>query len=215
MNSESPGTGSFSARVSYFESPRVCFRTTQTPQRPLESPRVARRPGLAARFLASLVQCLRRPGSPSDPAPFIPALSAGRVSAPLPAGQISAPQHSPRQPLPPQPIARRMVHPGGRTRPVLIHRKTVLLVTSFLRGRRRLGAGCQRDLRSLAGCDFRAFVRFAHEDLARAFLARAPRLRDGSGGQDGSGGKAPGANQARYSSLSSHSPSSLRTRYSP
>ena len=37
-----------------------------------------------------------------------------------------------------------------------------------LRGRQRLGAGCQRDLRSLAGCVFPALVRFAHENPERA-----------------------------------------------
>ena len=43
------------------------------------------------RSLRSLVRCLRSRGSPSEPAPFIPTLPAGRGGAPLPAGRASAP----------------------------------------------------------------------------------------------------------------------------
>ena len=71
------------------------------------------------------------------------------------AGQNSAPRHGPQQPPPPQPIA--------------LLRSLRRFVRCSSTGRRSCSS-----LRSCASCDFRAFVRFAHENLARAFLARAP-----------------------------------------
>ena len=131
------------------ESPRAAPIQNRQHQHRLESPRAARPAAArcAPRSVASLPPCgasVAGAGS-SDPAPFIPTLSVGRVSAPLaagwisaplPGGQVSAPQHGPRQPHPPQPI--RSFHS-------LIHRKTVLLVTTFLRG---LRLPCLRSLRS-------------------------------------------------------------------
>ena len=57
--------------------------------------------------------------------------------------------------------------------------KAFLLARCSLRGRRRLGAGCQRDLRSLAGCAWRDAIRLAglRSSLTENSLASAHCVR--------------------------------------